>query len=40
MIFSEGFFQALVYGALIWTAIGGAGLITLMIKDAKGKNLW
>lgn len=39
-MFSESFFECLVYGALAWTALGIVALIGLLFRDAKGASLW
>lgn len=39
-LFSESFFHLLVYGALIWTGLGAAILIFLLLKDYKNKKIW
>lgn len=39
-LFSESFFYLLVYGSLIWTGLGAAVLIWLLLKDHKNKKIW
>jgi hypothetical protein len=40
ILFSESFFTILVYGSLIWTALGACILIFLLLKDHKNKKIW
>jgi len=39
-LFSESFFYFLVYGSLIWTALGAVVLVYLLLKDRKNKQIW
>ncbi len=40
MTFSAGFLTAIIYGALIWCALTGLGLATLLIRDLKNGEIW
>jgi hypothetical protein len=39
-LFSENFFIILIYGSLIWTALGALILIALLLKDRKNNKIW
>ncbi|MFP4070318.1 MAG: hypothetical protein ACOC4K_03440 [Verrucomicrobiota bacterium] len=39
-LFSESFFYILIYGALVWTALGAVILVTLLVKDRKNNKIW
>ncbi len=40
ILFPENLFSLLIYGALIWTGLGGLVLITLILKDFISGNVW
>jgi len=39
-LFPESFFTLLIYGSLIWTALGAIILIGLLVKDRKNNKIW
>ncbi len=39
-LFTETFFSLVVYGALLWTALGAIVLSLLLVRDRKNKNIW
>ncbi|WP_269430660.1 hypothetical protein [Novosphingobium malaysiense] len=40
MTFSAGFLTIIIYGALIWCALTGLGLATLLVRDLKNGDIW
>lgn len=39
-LFPETFINILVYGSLIWTALGAVILTALLVKDRKQNKIW
>lgn len=39
-LFSESTLTFIIYGAIVWTALGVVILITLLIKDILKKQIW
>lgn len=39
-LFSQEFFNILIIGSLIWTALGAIILIALLLKDRKNNKIW
>ncbi len=40
ILFPKWFFETIVFGGIALAAVGGVLLITLLLRDVKGKTLW
>ena len=40
ILFPESLFSLLIYGALVWTGLGGVILVSLIIRDFINNDVW